>query len=71
MTKGLTTHIKDPFYSAYRVYARNLISMIIAATLANKAISGHWMHQNDAGNTFNLELGQTPEGKKRCASGLK
>jgi hypothetical protein len=34
-------------------------------SVVNKLSSGHWMHENESGNTFNIEAGYTADGKKR------
>lgn len=49
----------------YRVMARNTVMAYMSASLTNKLISGHWMHENEAGHTFEIEIGTDSEGKIR------
>lgn len=58
-------HPTNPQGHAYRLIARNLVGTFAAMAVANKLTSGHWPWQNDAGHTFEVQVGYTPQGQKR------
>ncbi len=63
--KGLANPL-SPEYKAYRVFTKNYLFSYIAANVTNKALSGHWMYENEGSNKFNLDTGTyTGDGKKR------
>lgn len=56
-----------PVGKAYQMAAQNAMAMYLSAQYTNKATSGHWMHENDEGHQFQIELTGMPgvkEGKK-------
>jgi len=50
---------------AYRRILRNLMAIYATMSLTNKLTSGHWMHENEPGNTFSVQAGYTSDGKAR------
>lgn len=63
--QSFTTKILDPKMSAYRKFATTMLGSYITANIVNKLTSGHFMYQNDPGNSFNIEAGYTEDGQKR------
>lgn len=57
--------LKDPTLAPYRRFLATFIGTYITMSVVNKLSSGHWMHENESGNTFNIEAGYTADGKKR------
>ena len=58
-------HFTDPQFQAYRTFSRNFLAAYIAANVANYALSGHTMPENESGHTFEIAVGQTAEGRTR------
>lgn len=66
--KGIASsliHFTDPQYKAYRTFARNFLLAYVAANAANYSSSGHGMWDNEAGHTFEIDMGKTAEGRTR------
>jgi hypothetical protein len=63
--QAFTTQLGNKAFQAYRRFATSFLSIYLGMDLLNKQLSGHWMHENDPGHTFELELGYTPDGQKR------
>lgn len=64
IVKGLTSTSAE--YKAYRTFARNLIAAYVSLNVINKALSGKWAFQNDAGHQFEIDTNSfTPDGQKR------
>lgn len=57
--------VTDPKMAPYRKFLATFIGSYITANVVNKLSSGHWMYQNDPGNSFNIEAGYTEDGQKR------
>lgn len=56
-----------PQGKAYMNAARNAMALYLTAQYTNKATSGHWMHENEEGHQFQIELAGMPgvkDGKK-------
>jgi len=68
--KGLYSGFRHPFtpeYKTYRTIARNLVAFYAMENLLNKALSGHWMFENEgAVNKVRIDTGTyDSDGKKR------
>lgn len=64
--KGATTGFKDEQYKTYRHLAAAFLASYAGINILNKAMSGHYMWENESGNEFNLDTGTyTADGKKR------
>lgn len=57
--------ITSPEMKTYRQFAAGFLAAYAGANIINKQLSGHWMFQNEAGHTFEIETGYTKEGQKR------
>ena len=57
--------ISNPAFAPYRKFLATFIGTYITMNVVNKLSSGHWMYENDSGNTFNVEAGYTADGQKR------
>lgn len=64
MAKSLVSN-KSATSARYRAMSATLMASYVAANVANKATSGHYMYENDAGHTFEIEAGYTSDGQKR------
>lgn len=58
-------HPNTPEFKAYQTFARNMVLGYIAANAANKATSGHYMWENEAGHALDIAIGTTAQGKTR------
>lgn len=59
--KSLTNHIADPEYKVYRGIAVNVTTAYVVLNMINKALSGHYMYQNQGAHKFGIET--SPDGK--------
>jgi len=57
--------ITDKTQAPYRKFLATFIGTYVTMNVVNKLSSGHWMYENDSGNTFNIEAGYTSDGQKR------
>jgi len=64
-TAKSTVNFSDKSLSAYRRFLATFLGSYVTMNVVNKLSSGHWMYQNDSGNTFNIEAGYTSDGQKR------
>jgi hypothetical protein len=70
IAKGMLDGLRDaknPAGKAYRTIARNVAAYYVMANVMNKAMSGHWMFQNDGtSNKFFIDTGTyNNRGEKR------
>lgn len=55
----------DKTMAPYRKFLATFLGTYVTMNVVNKLSSGHWMYQNDPGNSFNIEAGYTEDGQKR------
>lgn len=64
--QSVTTNRNDPAFQQYKQYATAAFATYVSANLLQKAVTGHYMVENEPGKKFEIELpGQTEDGKKR------
>lgn len=70
IAKDMANALLNPQTPVGQIYKRaiqNTLAMYMLAQYTNKATSGHWMHENDEGHQFQIEMTGMPgvkEGKK-------
>ncbi len=68
--KGVAKSLFDPTSTegkAYRQVTQNMLYLYVSMSIANKLTSGHWIHENQPGHQFSIDLGSTTtdDGRKR------
>lgn len=63
--KAINPLHKSQVANRYRAMMATFLASYVALNVANKATSGHYAYENEAGHTFQIEAGYTASGEKR------